>query len=302
MLPAPIPLMLRRRTITVVLLTMLCAGLTAGLDLWHPAPYVQAEYQIRDAIARHGRTTPANSDLVFLAIDTDSIKLDPNLDLDGLLSSSAQEPRSRRALEIMTKGWPWNREIYSLILERLIEAGARVVAFDCLFLTPATGDAEFRAALDRFRSQVVIASTFVSPSQVDRSIPIPSSYHAPSETLIASQPTPDDRVGFTNFFVSENQIVRGAQFRVAFRGPENSTVIHKSLSAHTASKAGRPEAVPNDLAEHLIRFTGPPRTAFRPRPLFEIFVPEYLGTQLRLGPISPRQNCGRRSGGELAGR
>ncbi|MEP6808748.1 MAG: ATP-binding protein [Chthoniobacterales bacterium] len=266
--------MLRRRTLTVVLLTMLCATVAAGLDLWSPAPYVQAEYQIRDVIARHGRTTPANSDLIFLAIDSDSVKLDPNLDLDGLFSSSAEEPRSRRALEIMGQGWPWNREIYALILERLLGAGANVVAFDCLFLTPAPGDSEFGAALDRFRSQVVIASNFVSPAQVDRSHPIPSSYNAPSETLIPSQATPDDRVGFTNFFVGENQVVRGAQFRVAFRGQENSTALHYSLSAQTASKAGRPESIPNDLAEHIIRFTGPPAT-FRPRPLFEIFVPEY---------------------------
>src|SRR5438067_963060 len=48
-----------------------------------------------------------------------------------------------------------------------------------------------------------------------------------------------------------------------------------SLSARVASKTGHPELIPNDLAEHFIRFTGAPRKGFRPRPLFEIFVPEY---------------------------
>jgi len=59
------------------------------------------------------------------------------LDLEGLFSSSSGNPESRRALEIMSKGWPWNREIYALILERLVGAGARVGAFDCLFPEPA---------------------------------------------------------------------------------------------------------------------------------------------------------------------
>src|SRR5204862_8051968 len=85
----------------------------------------------------------------------------------------------------------------------------------------------------------------------------------------------DERVGFTNFFADENKVVRGAQYRVAFRERENSIATYLSLSARVVSKAGHPELIPNDLAEHLIRFTGPPRTAFHPRPLFEIFVPEY---------------------------
>src|SRR5213595_3152703 len=48
-----------------------------------------------------------------------------------------------------------------------------------------------------------------------------------------------------------------------------------SLCARVASKVGHPELIPNDLAEHLMRFTGAPRNGFRPRSLFEIFVPEY---------------------------
>jgi len=57
------------------------------------------------------------------------------------------------------------------------------------------------------------------------------------------------------------------------------------LSARIVSKAGHPELVPNDLAEHLIRFTGPPRMGFRPRPLFEIFVPEYWEHNYRSGEL-----------------
>src|SRR5207237_787405 len=147
----------------VLLLATLCAAAAALLDFTSPSFYGQTESRIRDAVARSGRTTPANPDLLFLAIDSDSVNLDETLDLQGLFSSGSSDPGSRHALEIMSKGWPWNREIYAMILERLVRAGAKVVAFDCLFPASAPGDDAFRAALERFKSQAVIGSNFVSP-------------------------------------------------------------------------------------------------------------------------------------------
>src|SRR5437879_13585431 len=145
-----------RRIIVVVLLVALCATAAALLDLTSPSYYLQTESRLRDTIARSGRTTPADPNLLFLAIDSDSVSLDETLDLEGLFSSSSSNPESRRALEIMSKGWPWNREIYGIILERLVGAGAKVVAFDCLFPQPAPGDDAFRAALERLRPHGVL--------------------------------------------------------------------------------------------------------------------------------------------------
>src|SRR5437667_11067205 len=276
--------MFRRRIVVVLLLAAVCAAAATLLDLTSPTSYVQTESRVRDSIARAGRKTPANPDLLFLAIDSDSVTLDETLDLQGLFSSSATDPGSQRALEIMSKGWPWNREIYAMVLERLVHAGAKVVAFDCLFPAPAPGDDAFRSALEQFRPQAVIGSNFVSHDNVDRSPRIPTSYEAPAETLIPKTPTQDERVGFTNFFADENKVVRGAQYRVAFRERENSMATYFSLSARVVSKAEEPELIPNDLAEHLIRFTGPPRT-FRSHPLFEIFVPEYWEHNFRSGEL-----------------
>jgi signal transduction histidine kinase len=283
--PLRLTIMPPRCTLVVLLLATLCATAATLLDFTSPSYYGQTESRVRDAIARSGRTTPANPDLLFLAIDSDSVSLDETLDLQGLFSSSSRDPGSRRALEIMCKGWPWNREIYALILDRLVRAGAKVVAFDCLFSASAPGDDAFRVALERFKPQAVIGSNFVSPDNVERSSRIPSSYEPPAETLIPKTPTQDERVGFTNFFADENKVVRGAQYRVAFRERENSIATYLSLSARVVSKAGHPELIPNDLAEHLIRFTGPPRTAFHPRPLFEIFVPEYWEHNYRSGEL-----------------
>jgi signal transduction histidine kinase len=282
MFPAWFQSVFRRRILTIVLLTLGCAAFGIALELFRPAFYVQVEYRLRDLIARSGRTTPPNPDLVFLAIDSASVTLDPQLDLNGLLSSSASDPNSHRALEIMTKGWPWDREVYALILNRLVGAGAQVVAFDCLFPAPASGDDAFRAALDRFSQQVVIGSNFVSPDNIDRTFKMPSSYAPPAPTLVTNATT-DDRVGFTNFFTGENKVVREAQYRVAFREHGSSTETYFSLSARAVSKAGGPELVPKDLGEYPIRFTGPPRTGFRPHSVFEIFVPEYWEHNFRSG-------------------
>jgi signal transduction histidine kinase len=277
--------MLRRRRLFLVLLTVLCAGLVTALHLVGPDYFVQTEYRIHDAIARAGRTTLANPDLIFLAIDSDSVGLDKDLDIEGLFSSSENDPESRRALEMMSKGWPWNREIYAAILQRLLNAGARVAAFDCLFPDPSPNDPVFRDALDRFQPRVVIGSNFESPADVDRTRRIKSTYTPPTETLISKTAKPDDRAGFTNFFAGEDKIVRAAQFQVAYRTPTDSTEIYLSLSARTASKSGHFDLVPNDLGEHLIRFTGPPRSGFRPRPIFEIFVPEYWEHNYQSGEL-----------------
>ena len=52
----------------------LCAAAATLLDFTSPSYYGQTESRVRDAIARSGRTTPANPDLLFLAIDSDSGK------------------------------------------------------------------------------------------------------------------------------------------------------------------------------------------------------------------------------------
>jgi len=283
MLPAPSQIVFRRRVTIVLLLTALCAGIAAWLELKRPTYYVQAEYRLRDMIARSGRTTPPNSDLVFIAIDFDSVNLDGVLDVEGLFSSTGRDPACQGALQIMSKGWPWSREIYAMILERLVQAGAKVVAFDCLFPVPAPGDDAFRAALDRFKSQAIIGSNFISPADASGLSKFASSYDPPSETLIPQEATHDDRIGFSNFFTYKDKIVRGAQYQVAFRERGNSTATYLSISARAVAKAGHPELVPHDLAEHLIRFTGSPRSGFRPHPVFEIFVPEYWEHNYRSG-------------------
>src|SRR5260370_35378872 len=103
-----------RRIVVAILLVALCAGAASLLDLFPPSYYLQTESRPRYAIARSGRTTSANPNLLFLAIDSDSVTLDETLDLEGLFSSSSGNPESRRALQIMSTPRPSNRARYAL--------------------------------------------------------------------------------------------------------------------------------------------------------------------------------------------
>jgi signal transduction histidine kinase len=267
--------MLRRRTFIAALLTAICAGVAVWLDLDRPAYFASIEYRLRDLIARAGHTAPPNPDLVFLAIDSDSVNLDPTLDVQGLFSSATNDPECKHALELMTKPWPWNREVYAVIARRLLNAGAKLVAFDCLFPAPGLGDGAFRNSLDEFKSQIVIGGNFVSRVDADMSRSVPSSYQPPSETLLLHATKPDPRIGFTNFFTGDDKIVRNIQYRVAFRDRENPIASYFSLAARIANNTGHEEQIPPGIGERIIRFTGARDVGFPPHPIFEILVPEY---------------------------
>jgi signal transduction histidine kinase len=267
--------MSRRRTFIAALLTAVCAAVGVGLDLARPAYYASVEFRLRDLVARAGRTTPPNSDLVFLAIDSDSVNLDPTLDVEGLFSSVADDPECRHALELMTKPWPWDRKVYAVIARRLLSSGATLVAFDCLFPAAGPGDDAFRVALDEFGTRIVLGGNFVSRVDADMAGSVPSSYQPPSETLLLHNAGPDDHVGFTNFFTGEDQIVRSIQYRVAFRDRQRPAATYLSLAARAAANIGQAGKIPPGIGERIIRFTGARRAGFPPHPIFEILVPEY---------------------------
>src|SRR5437763_16014286 len=68
-----------------------------------------------------------------------------------------EEIAGNRAFELMTeRPFPWSREVWVLLLDRLFGAGARLVLFDMMFNNPNDGDPAFRAALDRYHDRGVI--------------------------------------------------------------------------------------------------------------------------------------------------
>jgi adenylate cyclase len=253
-----------------LVLAFICFFWTGVIFLGHffpGVPFISApwrgEQSFEDLLRREGRKTSAPPDFVFLGIDQSTLQLPP---------LSAEEIAGNRAFQLMTeKPFPWSREVWALLLDRLFAAGARVVMFDMIFSPPNDGDSAFHAALDRYRDKVVLGANF--------DIANAAQAVTPNNTLIPPPQLQDDRVGFVNFWADPiDGKIRAATYRVTDRQladlpPDPSEEVYQSLSARALAQIGHANDVPKDFRGHMIRFTSP--DAFAPRPLYEVFDPKF---------------------------
>ncbi len=112
----------------------------------------RGEQSFEDLLRREGRKTATRNDFVFLGLDQSTLELPP---------LTPDEIANNRAFQLMTeRPFPWSREVWALLLDRLFSAGARVVMFDMMFDQQKDGDPAFHAALDRYRDKVVSGRQF----------------------------------------------------------------------------------------------------------------------------------------------
>jgi CHASE2 domain-containing sensor protein len=140
-------------------------------------------------VSCEGRPKNRVFDFVFLGLDQSTLAFQP---------FDQEQTKSNRAFELMTAhSYPWSREVWALLLDRLFHAGARLVIFDMIFSPPNEGDPAFRVALDRYRDKVVIGTNFdfSSVREIGGSVKnIP-----PNASLIPPPQLEDDRVGYAVF-------------------------------------------------------------------------------------------------------
>jgi len=257
----------RHRLLVLALICVFCTGLIFSGHFFPDVPFISApwrgEQSLEDLLRREGRKTPAPSDFVFLGIDQSTLQLPP---------LTAEEIAGNRAFQVMTeKPFPWSREVWALLLDRLFAAGARVVMFDMIFSPPNDGDPAFHAALDRYHDKVVLGANFDMANAAQAV--------TPNNTLIPPPQLQDDRVGFVNFWADQiDGKIRAVTYRVTDREladlpPDPSEEVYQSLSARGLAKIGHANDVPRDFRGHMIRFTSP--DAFAPRPLYEVFDPKF---------------------------
>jgi adenylate cyclase len=252
-------------------LTLICLFWTALILLGYffpGAPFISApwrgEQSFEDLLRREGRKTTPPRDFVFLGIDQSTLELPP---------FTPEELAGNRALHLMSeKPFPWSREVWALLLDKLFGAGARLVIFDLLFNPPNEGDQTFHAALDRYRDKVVLSANFDFGKENGAQLV------TPNETLIPPPQSEDDRVGYVNFWPDlidgKTRAVRYTLTNRQLVGspPAPGDEVYESFSARALEKAGHANDVPRDFFGQIIRFTEP--GAFEPRPLYEVFDPE----------------------------
>src|SRR6266404_1284661 len=255
-----------------LILASICFFWTGVILLGHFLPSVpflsapwRGEQSFEDLLRREGRKTAAPQDFVFLGLDQSTLQLPP---------LTAEEVAGNRAFQLLTeRPFPWSREVWALLLDRLFGAGARLVIFDLMFNPPNDGDPAFHTALDRYKDKVVLGAN------VDMQNATKPQVVTPNAILIPPPQIEDDRVGFVNFWPDPiDEKIRSVAYRVTdweLSGlpPHPGEEIFESLSARALSKIGRGDDVPRDFGGHMIRFTDP--DAWAPRPLYEVFDPKF---------------------------
>src|SRR5436190_12494483 len=257
----------RARLFVLTLICLFWTGLIFVGHFFPSAPFIstpwRGEQSFEDLLRREGRKTAPPPDFVFLGLDQSTLEL---------TAFSAEELQGNRALQLLTeRPFPWSREVWALLLDRLFGAGARLVVFDLMFNPPNDGDPAFHAALDRYDDKVVLGANFDMENSVVQAT-------TPNSVLIPPPQLLDDRVGFVNFWpdVIDGK-VRAVSYRVtnlelAGLPPHPGAEVYESLSARALTKIGHGNDVPRDFHGYMIRFTSP--EAFEQHRLYEVFDPK----------------------------
>jgi adenylate cyclase len=264
----------------LLILSSICSFVTlivVGAWFLPDVPYLsdiwRSDQSVQDLLRREGRQTATRPDFTFVGIDQESYEFQP---------FDAAQVANNRALQLMAAHpYPWSREVWALVLDRLFGAGARLVMFDISFSSAKEGDEAFRAALERYRDKVVIGanvefSTMGEHGQGPKIVP-------PNSSLIPERPLPDgrtesqmfdDRVGYVVFFPDQlDQKIRSIRYTITerqldFKPPFPGEKEFEALSARAMEKLGHGADVPRDLNSHMLRFSS--LDAYQPKKLWEI--------------------------------
>src|SRR5438067_2371162 len=276
--------MARHRRIVVAVICAFCAAVIFVGHFFPSLPFLSGiwtqEQNFEDFLQREGRKARTHPEFVFLGIDQSTLELPP---------FSPEELASSRALQLMTeRPYPWSREVWALLLDRLFGAGARAVMFDFVSNPPNDGDAIFHEALDRYRDRVVLGANFDFSKGMQAVLP--------NASLIPPPALLDDRVGFVIFFSDPlDRKVRSVRYMVSDRllaGQESqpSQEIYYAMSARMLKKLGHEKDVLWDFYPHQFRFGA--NDAYPAQPLYEVFDPKIWNA-----PVPQSQTSGDGFGG-----
>ncbi|MDQ6626670.1 MAG: adenylate/guanylate cyclase domain-containing protein [Verrucomicrobiota bacterium] len=267
----------RRRLKSIALIVGITTAVIMLLHLFYFDPLRKAEYYVRDLLAVAGRKAPVDPRLFFLAIDKPSVH-----PLDSLFPG---EITASQELTLMGKGWPWTREVYALVQERLMRAGAKAVIFDLLFPQSAPGDALFREKIDRYRNQVVLACDFVF-SRIGAAMR--AGVDMPAASLIEPTQPVDQRIGFDTLWPDPDGVLRRVPLATTLRELEGFSPTpydehYESLAARTVRQIGEPELL-SDGEPRVFRYAGGPGT-FPVHSIYEMFVPKLWHSNYQDGAV-----------------
>ena len=274
----------------------------------------RADRAIGDALLRVKGGPPERKDIVLLGID------------DASLVGGGEDPQvvaDNPILGMMGGRFPWNRSVWAATIDRLADAGAKVIVIDLAFSEPSTpqADQDLADAIARHREKVVLISLFAETGERDVELEV----YALNEPLADFfGPGPDDtRCGFANFRPDDDGIVRSAFFSTTLNEMNgkpvhpDETVVY-SVAGEILHALGKP--VPKERKDLRLSLRYDQRTdsmsakdVYAPRSFRTIFNPDdwkhiydegkfFRDKIVMIGPTAPRfQDTHPTVGGVISG-
>src|SRR5450432_2908669 len=249
----------------------ICAACTlVFLILWARGfvPLQEMEFFAQDWQTRLGRKTPVDNRLVLLGIDKPVYSSD----------FSDEELQREPVLRDLQKNFPWSRAVWARLIEKLGDAGAKVIVFDLVFAAPGEGDDELNHALEKYQDRVVIGYN-INVGKTERGefreLLLPS-----SSVLTAgatNSPVEDDRLGYVNLWPDFDDTLRRVNYRQT--GAQVGDVVAdgimlESLDARALRQFGRADLIPSGSDARPFRYTAPPGYGYTPRPIGDVLSPK----------------------------
>jgi adenylate cyclase len=258
-----------RHSAIVLAICAICTLVFLGLWQRGFIPLQEMEFSAQDWQARLGRKTPMDDRLVLIGIDKPVYTSD----------FSDEEIQREPVLAQLQNNFPWSRAVWARLIEKLSEAGAKVIIFDLVFASQNQGDESLRQALEKYRDRVVIGYN-ISVKNTGRGDFTELQFPNPSvvQTGETNSPVADERLGYVNIWPDFDGVLRRARYRQ--NGGQigdilPATTVLDSMDAHALRKFGRPELIPLGFGEHLFRYTARPGDGYRPHPIGEVLSPKF---------------------------
>ncbi|MDD2709132.1 MAG: adenylate/guanylate cyclase domain-containing protein [Verrucomicrobiae bacterium] len=234
--------------------------LTIAVCTWQPLLMERLEYKSCDQRFHWRGELPPDDRIVLMSIGEESI-------MDEIDEKELREHPNFKWL----RKFPYPRQAHAFAIDRLLKAGARVVALDLLFTAKGedfADDAALREQLQKHSGQLVIGSNFdyvnVGINGIDFSNP---NVMTPNESVMPRKtPNYRDVIGFVNYFPDFDGVIRcfqtGTEPKLRVETP-NSFDVLVARKLFPEKFTGKPEV-------RTIVFAGREGT-YKAIPYFKIF-------------------------------